>query len=64
VLIVSAHISTVPTATPGFRTEIYGREGALQISTPGSVVEPDFESAARRHRLIDAVARSSGEKRA
>jgi predicted dehydrogenase len=117
---VSAHIATVPTATPGFRMEIYGRDGALQISTPGavqrdankligargraplapmdvpsayrevpletpvgppsnvaalyrrlanavrtgSVVEPDFESAVRRHRLIDAVARSSREKRA
>jgi len=27
--LVSAHIATVPTATPGFRMEIYGREGTL-----------------------------------
>ncbi len=116
---VSAHIATVPTATPGFRMEIYGREGALQVSTPGAVqrdantlmgaqgkaalarmevpssyvevpsdtpagpprnvaalyrrlgnaitsgsaVEPDFEHAVRRHRLIDAVVRSSERMR-
>ena len=117
--LVSAHIATVPSATPGFRMEIYGREGALQVATPGAVqrdanrligakgrgplapmevpsayievpsdtpagppynvaalyrrlghavrggsaVEPDFEHAVRRHRLIDALARSSGAMR-
>jgi predicted dehydrogenase len=35
--VVSAHIATVPTATPGFRMEIYGRNGALHVSTPGAV---------------------------
>jgi predicted dehydrogenase len=35
--VVSAHIATVPTATPGFRMEIYGRGGALHVSTPGAV---------------------------
>jgi len=114
--LVSAHIATVPTATPGFRMEIYGRDGALQVSTPGAVqrdtnrltgskgsaplaamevppayveipadtpqgpprnvaalyrrlgnavrsgsaIEPDFEHAVTRHRLIDWIAQSSG----
>jgi len=109
--VVSAHIATVPTATPGFRMEIYGREGALHVSTPGAVqrdanalagslgraplapmdvpsaylevpaetpagpprnvaalsrrlgnavthgavLEPDFEHALIRHRLMDAI---------
>lgn len=35
--VVSAHIATLPTATPGFRMEIYGRQGALHVSTPGAV---------------------------
>jgi predicted dehydrogenase len=35
--VVSAHIATVPTATPGFRMEIYGSDGALHVSTPGAV---------------------------
>ena len=34
--VVSAHIATVPTATPGFRMEIYGTDGALVVSTPGA----------------------------
>ena len=35
--VVSAHIATVPATTPGFRMEIYGSNGALQVSTPGAV---------------------------
>jgi len=117
--VVSAHIATVPAATPGFRMEIHGRDGALHVSTPGAVqrdanallgaqgraplaplqvpasyvevpaetpvgpphnvaalyrrlanairhggaIEPDFEHAVKRHRLIDAVVRSSDERR-
>lgn len=117
--IVSAHIATVPSATPGFRMEIYGRNGALHVSTPGAVqrdanalsgaqgraplapmpvpasfvevpadtpvgpphnvaalyrrlanairtgvaAEPDFEHAVRRHRLMDAIVRSSDDRR-
>jgi len=34
--IVSAHIATVPSATPGFRLEIYGSSGALAVSTGGA----------------------------
>ena len=34
--VATAHIATVPTATPGFRMEIYGSEGALVVSTPGA----------------------------
>ena len=116
---VSAHIATLPSATPGFRMEIYGSEGMLHVSTPGAVqrdanaltgakgrakpapievparynevpqdtpagpphnvahlyrrlahairsgvpAEPDFDHAVRRHRLIDAIGRSSGERR-
>jgi len=115
--VVSAHIATVPTATPGFRMEIYGSDGALHVFTPGAVqrdanrllgskgraplapmevpasyveapadtpagpphnvaalyrrlgqavrngsaVEPDFELATKRHRLMDAVVRSSAK---
>jgi predicted dehydrogenase len=33
---VSAHIATMPCATPGFRLEIYGRDGALTVSTSGA----------------------------
>jgi predicted dehydrogenase len=110
--LVSAHVGTMPTATPGFRMEIYGTDGALHVSTPGapqrdankligakgraalapmdvpasyievpadtpagppnnvaalyrrlgkairtgSAVEPDFEHAVKRHRLIDRIA--------
>jgi predicted dehydrogenase len=110
--LVSAHIATMPTATPGFRMEIYGSGGALQVTTPGapqrdankltgakgraplaamevppsyvevppdtpagpprnvaalyrrlgeairtgSAVEPDFDHAVKRHRLIDRIA--------
>jgi len=117
--LVSAHIATVPTATPGFRMEIYGRRGVLHVTTPGAVqrdanalagaqgtaplapmavppeyvecpadtpagpprnvaalyrrlaraiesggpVEPDFEHAVRRQRLIDAIAQSGGTPR-
>jgi len=116
---VSAHIATVPSATPGFRMEIYGSEGALTVATggapqrdankltgaqgrgplvpmdvpasyvtvpagtpagppnnvaalyrrlaeairTGSPAEPDFEHALKRHRLIDAITRSSKEGR-
>jgi len=35
--VVTTHIATLPTATPGFRMEIYGRDGALHVSTPGAV---------------------------
>jgi predicted dehydrogenase len=35
--VVSAHIATVPSVTPGFRMEIYGRDGALHVSSPGAV---------------------------
>jgi predicted dehydrogenase len=117
--VVSAHVATVPSATPGFRLEIYGATGALTVSTSGAPqrdanklvgaqgkaalapmeaparyseapdgtpagpprnvaalyrrfaravreggpVEPDFEHGSRRHRLIDAIARSSREQR-
>jgi predicted dehydrogenase len=117
--VVSAHIATVPTATPGFRMEIYGSNGALTVSTSGApqrdankvmgakgraalgpietparyvdvppdtpsgpphnvahlyrrlaqairtgtALEPDFEHGLRRHRLIDAITRSSQEGR-
>jgi predicted dehydrogenase len=110
--VVSAHVGTMPTATPGFRMEIYGTDGALSVSTPGapqrdankltgakgrgalvvmeapasyleapadtpagppnnvaalyrrlgqavrngSAVDPDFDHAVKRHRLIDAIA--------
>ncbi len=116
---VSAHVATVPGPTPGFRLEIYGRGGALAITTPGAPqrdrnhvmgaqgkgamapievpasyvevpadtpsgpphnvahlyrrlakamrdgtqVEPDFDHALKRHRLIDAIMRSSREGR-
>ena len=111
--VVGAHIATMPTATPGFRMEVYGTEGALLVATPGAPqrdanklvgakgkaalapmevpasyvevpedtpagpprnvaalyrrlgkaireggnVEPDFEHAVKRHRLMDAIAR-------
>jgi predicted dehydrogenase len=116
--VVSAHIATVPAGASGFRMEIYGRLGALIVSTSGapqrdanrlmsapggaplapmavpadyvdvptapagppfnvahlyrrfanairtgSSVEPDFEHALRRHRLIDAISRSSHQRR-
>jgi predicted dehydrogenase len=117
--IVSAHIATVPSATPGFRLEIYGSNGAFTISTSGAPqrdanklmgaqgksalapmptpahyvevppetppgppqnvahlyrrfaraidggapVESDFEHGLKRHRLIDAIAQSSRERR-
>jgi predicted dehydrogenase len=117
--IVSAHIATVPSATPGFRLEIYGADGALAVSTSGApqrdanklmgaqgkgalapmptpahyvevppetpagaphnvahlyrrfaraietgtAVEPDFQHGLKRHRLIDAITRSSREQR-
>jgi predicted dehydrogenase len=35
--VVSAHIATVPTAAPGFRMEIFGREGVLHVATRGAV---------------------------
>jgi predicted dehydrogenase len=110
--VVSAHVGTMPTATPGFRMDIYGTDGALSVSTPGapqrdpnklmgakgrapltalevparylevpadtptgppnnvaalyrrlgqavrngSAVDPDFDHAVKRHRLIDAIA--------
>ena len=116
---VSAHIATVPGPTPGFRLEIYGRDGMLHVSTSGAPqrdanrimgargkgplapvevpahyvevpadtpagpphnvahlyrrlakairdnrpVEPDFDHALKRHRLIDAIVRSSKEGR-
>jgi predicted dehydrogenase len=116
---VAAHIATVPSAAPGFRMEIHGREGALHVSTPGAVqrdanalrgsqgraalapmevppqyvevpaetpagpphnvahlyrrlargivdgtpVDPDFDHAVRRHRLMDAIRTSSAEGR-
>jgi len=34
--VVNAHVATMPTATPGFRMEIYGTDGALVVSTPGA----------------------------
>ncbi|MFO1313644.1 MAG: Gfo/Idh/MocA family oxidoreductase [Burkholderiales bacterium] len=34
--VVSAHIATMPTATPGFRMEIYGTGGVLNVTTPGA----------------------------
>ena len=117
--VVSAHIATVPTATPGFRMEIYGSDGVLHVSTGGAPqrdankllgakgrnalapmevpaayvtvpadtpagppnnvaalyrrlahairtgepCEPDFAHALARHRLIDAITRSSVERR-
>lgn len=117
--VVSAHIATVPTATPGFRMEIYGSSGALSVSTSGApqrdanqvtgakgraaltpietparyvdvppdtpsgpphnvahlyrrlaqairngtALEPDFAHGLRRHRLIDAITRSSAQGR-
>lgn len=117
--VVSAHIATVPSATSGFRLEIYGSGGALIVSTGGapqrdanklmgaqgraalapletparyvevpvdtpagpphnvahlyrrlanairngSAADPDFAHGVRRHRLIDAIARSSREGR-
>jgi len=117
--VVSAHIATVPTATPGFRMEIYGSAGALTVATSGApqrdanklmgakgraalapietparyvdvppdtpsgpphnvahlyrrlaqgirtgaAVEPGFEHGLRRHRLIDAITRSSEQGR-
>jgi predicted dehydrogenase len=115
----SAHIATMPCATPGFRMEIHGAAGALHVSTGGApqrdanrltgskgraklepievpasydevpadtpagpphnvahlyrrlaaairsngAVEPGFDHAVRRHRLIDAIQRSSDERR-
>ena len=109
--VVSAHIANVPTAAPGFRMEIFGRDGVLHVQTPGAPqrdanvlngstgrgklqpmevpatyteipaetpagpprnvaalyrrlktaiadgprVEPDFEHALTRHRMIDAI---------
>ena len=117
--LVSAHIATVPSATPGFRMEIYGSDGALHVATSGApqrdanklmgakgkaplapmevparyvevpeetpagpphnvahlyrrfatairnnaAVEPGFDHAVKRHRLIDAITRSSAEER-
>lgn len=111
--VVSAHIGTMPTATPGFRMEIYGTDGVLNVATPGAPqrdanrlsgakgrdkpapmevpasyvevppdtpagpphnvaalyrrlgnalrtgagVEPGFDHAVKRHRLIDRIAR-------
>ena len=116
---LSAHIATLPCATPGFRMEIHGRDGALHVSTPGAVqrdanalrgsqgrspvapmevpaqynevpadvpagpphnvahlyrrlvrgivdgtpVDPDFDHAVRRHRLMDAIRKSSADGR-
>lgn len=113
--VVSVHVGTMPTATPGFRMEIYGTGGALHVATPGapqrdanklsgakgkaapapmevpasyvevpadtpagpphnvaalyrrlgkairdgSAVDPDFDHAVKRHRLIDAIARGA-----
>jgi predicted dehydrogenase len=34
--LVSAHIANVPSATPGFRMEIYGSGGVLHVSTGGA----------------------------
>ena len=34
--VVCAHIATLPTATPGFRMEIYGSDGVLHVTTPGA----------------------------
>ncbi len=34
--IVSAHIGTMPSATPGFRMEIYGSDGVLNVTTRGA----------------------------
>jgi predicted dehydrogenase len=34
--VVSAHVATVPSATPGFRMEIYGTGGALHVASPGA----------------------------
>ena len=117
--VVAAHIATLPYNTPGWRMEVYGRNGTLQISTSGApqrdanalrgsqgrvplvqlpvpahytevpsatptgpphnvahlymriakairanaAVEPDFELALARHRLIDAIEQSSDERR-
>lgn len=117
--VVSAHIANVPAAAPGFRMDIYGSNGALQLSTSGApqrdanklmgvqgrgalapmevpasyvdvpadtpagpphnvahlyrrladairtgtAAEPDFEHGLKRHRLIDAITRSSREGR-
>ena len=118
--VVSAHVATLPSTTPGFRLEIHGSKGALVVATPGAPqrdpnrlhgaqgraplaaleirasyrddipvdvpagppnnvarlyrrlaaairdggsVEPDFDHAVRRHRLIDAITRASDERR-
>lgn len=34
--VVGAHIATLPAATPGFRLEIHGRDGALHVATGGA----------------------------
>jgi predicted dehydrogenase len=34
--VVSAHVATMPSATPGFRMEIYGTGGALRVASPGA----------------------------
>lgn len=117
--LLSAHIANVPGSAPGFRMDIYGSNGALQLSTggapqrdanklmgaqgrgalapmevparyvhvppdtpagpphnvaqlyrrladairTGTAAEPDFEHGLKRHRLIDAIVRSSREGR-
>ncbi|HLF75929.1 MAG TPA: Gfo/Idh/MocA family oxidoreductase [Dehalococcoidia bacterium] len=114
---VSVYIATVPSNPGGYRLDIYGREGALTVTTPGSAnigvnqvyltkgreapaamavpdrfklvpegtpqgqplnvaqaytrfadslqagdpFDPDFDMAVTRHRLIDAIERSSKE---
>jgi len=119
--VLSAHVATLPSTTPGFRLEIHGSKGALVVATPGApqrdenrlhgaqgraplapldvpasyrddipadvpsgppnnvarlyrrlatairtggTVEPDFDHAVHRHRLIDAITRASDERRA
>jgi predicted dehydrogenase len=117
---VSAQVLTVPSNAGGFRMDIYGSDGALTVTTPGSAnigpnlvygckgreasaampvperlkmapegtpagqaynvaqaytrladtlrdqapFDPDFELAVQRHRMIDAMERSSAEGRA
>ena len=117
--LVSAHVATVPYNGSGFRMEIYGRNGTIQVSSKGAPqrdanhlmgsqrgaalaplpvpehylempadtpmgpprnvghlylrmasairnhapVAPDFDLAVERHRLIDAIQRSSDEGR-
>jgi predicted dehydrogenase len=117
---VSAQVLTVPSNPGGFRMDIYGRDGALTVTTPGSAnigpnvvygckgreasaalpipdrfkvaaegtpagqaynvgqaytrladslrdrapFDPDFDLAVQRHRMIEAMERSSDEGRA